>query len=118
MQFDESDHEHPRLLHVVVAARRGGGGAAPGLSIMKLSTLVIVWRPRARVAIMACRPAVGPIRRAAPAPGGVRPPPSVGLSPPPDRRPDRFRQADPGAAVRLLLRRDRRHHLLGHDPAG
>ena len=43
---------------------------------------------------------------------------SAGLPPPPDRGPDRVRQADPGAAVRLLLRRDRRHHLLGHHDPG
>ena len=67
---------------------------------------------------MACRPLVGPVRRAA----ARRDRPIVATHPwgchrPPDRRSDRVRQADPGAAVRLLLRGDRRHHLLGdHDP--
>ena len=41
---------------------------------MKLLRFVIVWRPRARPAILACRPPVGPVRRAAAAARAVRRP--------------------------------------------
>ena len=62
-----------------------------------------MWRPRARPAIMACRPPVGPVRRAAAAARAVRAHPSVGVSSPPHLGSDRVRQADPGPAVRLLV---------------
>ena len=81
---------------------------------MKLSTL----RDRLEAACPPCHlglldPLWDQFAALLPAAGDLRRHSSVGLPPPPDRGSDRVRQAGPGAAVRLLLRGDRRHHLLG-----
>lgn len=66
---------------------------------------------------MAGRTALGPIRGPASSAAGVSPGPSPRLPPPRYQRPVHLRQAPATLALRLLLRGDRRHDLLGHhDP--
>lgn len=66
---------------------------------------------------MAGRTAPGPIRGPASSAAGVSPGPSPRLPPPTYQRPGHLRQAPATLALRLLLRGDRRHDLLGHhDP--
>ena len=70
------------------------GGLVPALPSSVLEPL---WVQVSRC----CPPVPIPIRSAATGPGS---------------RPDRVRQAHPGAGVRLRLAQDRRRQLLGHDP--
>lgn len=85
--------------------------------IMELRHSVITGETCARPTVMAHRTALGPIRSPAAWAGGVPPGPSTRLPPSAHQRPYRLRQDAAAAALRLFLRGDRRHDLLGHhDP--
>src|SRR4029450_2172271 len=96
------------------ASRRGGAGQARAVMIAEVSHPAIIWRSRACPAIVGPGTPLGPDRRAAPHPPGL---PPARLPPAPHRRPDRVRQAHPGAGVRLRVSPHRRPHLLGDHPA-
>ncbi|RLV71696.1 hypothetical protein D3C57_144255 [Streptomyces rapamycinicus NRRL 5491] len=110
---------HAERLGDIEVTRIGAVGApaaerAQVLVIMELRRSVITGETCARASIMADRTALGPIRGPVARAAGLPPGPSAGLPPSTYQRSGRFRQAPATAAIRLFLRGDRRHDLLGH----